>query len=597
MVDEPGFSAIWKTAAKLALNGEDVSDLELPRKKGVPITAPISTTKSKITIFLVNKKIAGIDMPYVKHKIEQFKHEIDGRVWNGDDHRWEFPIPHIPKVFELFAEDEIVCDQMVLDVRDALVEHRKQLDEIRSQDTNHDMADRLGKLLKLPPYNYQTVGVAFIQQAEGRALVADAPGLGKTLQAIAYARLNNLKTLVVCPLAVVINWKKEVAKFTGLDVCTWTTKGYEGRLDAQYHIVHYDAVRKIYDELLEHKFDLLVCDEATHLKNRNTLRAKHILGNYKQRKKFPGIKTKHVLFLTGTPVLSRPIEAFTLLNFLDNRRFNNFYHFVQQYGGWKGEPPKNLLDLHNRSKDLVIRRKKKDVLPELPDKQRNDLYVELTHIEREQYNQLLQEIFGKWRTAGKPSVQHMPKLYRWLAGKKLPRIIQLIDEYLDNDKPILIYSCFLDPLKEIAAHYKDQSALYTGELSPSEKEAVKDSLVAGTKKVGCFSLKAGGMGIDGLQHVIDTVVFIDMDWVPANHEQAEDRTHRIGQTNKVQAYYMLCEGTTDEYMRDILKEKQKTADLIVDGALITPVNQKSFFREFVQRLKQSYNLSFTDENE
>jgi len=87
-----------------------------------------------------------------------------------------------------------------------------------------------------------------------------------------------------------------------------------------------------------------------------------------------------------------------------------------------------------------------------------------------------------------------------------------------------------------------------------------------------------------------------MDWVPANHEQAEDRTHRIGQKAQVQVYYMVCDGTMDEYMRDILKEKQGIADMIVDGALVTPEKQKSYFKEFVHRLNSVYKQHFNEEN-
>jgi SNF2 family DNA or RNA helicase len=104
------------------------------------------------------------------------------------------------------------------------------------------------------------------------------------------------------------------------------------------------------------------------------------------------------------------------------------------------------------------------------------------------------------------------------------------------------------------------------------------------------------MGIDGLQHQIDTVLFLNLDWLPANHEQAEDRTHRIGQKSQVQVYYMVCDGTIDEYMRDILKEKQAIADMIVDGALITPERQKSYFKEFVRRISTAYNQTFDIEN-
>ena len=107
---------------------------------------------------------------------------------------------------------------------------------------------------------------------------------------------------------------------------------------------------------------------------------------------------------------------------------------------------------------------------------------------------------------------------------------------------------------------------------------------------------AAGMGIDGLQHQIDTVVFLNCDWVPANHEQAEDRTHRIGQKGQVQVYYMLCADTIDEYMRDILKEKQQVADLVVDGALVTPERSKSYFKEFVKKLSTVYNEDISTKN-
>jgi SWI/SNF-related matrix-associated actin-dependent regulator 1 of chromatin subfamily A len=174
--------------------------------------------------------------------------------------------------------------------------------------------------------------------------------------------------------------------------------------------------------------------------------------------------------------------------------------------------------------------------------------------------------------------------------------MEMIDEFLDNDRSILIFSNYLEPLRFLTEHYGNKAALLTGDMNRNQRQESIDRLTSGEAKVGCFSLLAAGMGIDGLQKVIDTVVFLNCDWVPANHEQAEDRTHRIGQTNQVQAYYMLCEDTIDEYMRDILKEKQKVADLVVDGELVTPDSNKSFFREFVRRISSAYNTHFTDEN-
>ena len=190
----------------------------------------------------------------------------------------------------------------------------------------------------------------------------------------------------------------------------------------------------------------------------------------------------------------------------------------------------------------------------------------------------------------------MPKLQGFLIEKKIPRLIEMIDEFIDNDRSILIFSCYIKPLKFLLEHYGDKAALLTGEMNRTERQASIDSLTSKRAKVGLFSLRAAGMGIDGLQHVMDTVVFLDMGWLPAEHEQAEDRTHRIGQKSQVQAYYMVCEGTIDEYMRDILKEKQEVADIIVDGALVTPERNKSMFKEFVKRINMGYREEFDSEN-
>ena len=444
--------------------------------------------------------------------------------------------------------------------------------------------DLKNSALKMPLYNYQAAGVEFLYHTKGRALIADQPGLGKTVQAIAYAKMLNLKTLVVAPLSVVINWKKEVKKFTGMNSTVWTSKDVDGDLEAQFHIINYDAVRKVHDVLRKMDFDMLVCDEATFLKNRNTLRFKTILGSYKERKLYPGIKTDKVVFLTGTPVMSRPIEAFTLLHILDKNRFSNFYHFTQRYGGWKGVPVRNLKELHERTKDLTIRRKKSDVLQELPDKQRNDLYIEMTTEERKEYLNMLDDLFKEWKFSGKPTVGTMPKIQSYLIDRKIPRLNEIIEEYLDNDRPLLIFCCFIEPLKRLAEQYGHDAAILHGSMSKEERQESIDRLVSEEAKIGLFSLKAAGMGIDGLQHVIDTVIFLDRDWVPANHEQAEDRVHRIGQDAKVQIYYMTVEDSIDEYMSELINDKMKIASEIVDGEVINPENSKSVFKEFVQRL-------------
>jgi SNF2 family DNA or RNA helicase len=381
---------------------------------------------------------------------------------------------------------------------------------------------------------------------------------------------------------------KEIEKFTGKRATVWESSNKHGRIDARYHIINYDIIEKNIKALNAAGFDLLVCDEATKIKNRKTKRAKAILGDGKHKKEFPGLKTKHVLFLTGTPVLNRPIEAFTLLNFLDKERFNNFYHFIQKYGGWKGEPPRNLDELHERTKELVIRRLKSEVLKDLPPKQRNQLYVELSPSELKEYNEHLKTLFRKWRSLGKPSVAEMPAIQQFIIEKKLPRLYEIIDEYLEQDRPLLIYCCYINPLKQILEKYKDDAVILYGDMNPKDRQVTIDSLSAGKKKIGLFSINAGSMGIDGLQHSMDTVIFLDRWWVPAIHDQAEDRLFRNGQTKQVQSFYMTCEHTIDDYMANLLSEKQLMIDKIVDGKQINFDPQKSFFKEFVRSVKRDY---------
>ena len=592
MTQTIGIPEVWKEAATLALRGDDISHLKIARTNNPTVThTPPTSTDTTVSIHLKDSKTAVVVMPYNQNLMARFKYEVDGRKWNGEEKHWEFPAVHLPKAFAVFGEHNITCDDKVLKLLEKLKDRREELDEIRvKEDIEVDIPG-----MQLQLYPYQRVGVRFVERADGRCLIADAPGLGKTAQAIGYAQYKDLKTIIVCPLSVVVNWQREIKKFTGKEATIWDAKHYYGKLNAQFHICHYDAVAKVAADLRGQQFDLLVCDEATYLKNRQTIRAKSVLGSYKERRKYPGLKTKYCIFLTGTPVMSRPIEAFALLNFLDKDRFNNFFHFTQRYGGWKGEAPRNLQDLHDRTKDLVIRRKKEQILTELPSKQRNDLYVELTKVEQKEYKELLREVFGRWKVE-KPTIGHMPKLQGFLIDKKIPRLIEMVDEFLDNDKPILIFSNYLKPLKFLTEHYGDKAALLTGEMDRKERQIAIDKLTSGKAKVGLFSLTAAGMGIDGLQHKIDTVVFLNMDWLPANHEQAEDRTHRIGQKGQVQVYYMVCADTIDEYMRDILKEKQQIADLVVDGALVTPERSKSYFKEFVKKLNSVYHEDISTEN-
>lgn len=573
----------WRIAASKVLSNQDISDL-LPNST-IPSSPP-----PRVRVEKINADTLRVNFDYNQEFLERFKFEIDGRKWNGEDKCWEIPAVQITKLVNMFGGTQhIDADDATKAIWKEEMDRRADLDSIRVKDDSEHISKSLESVLKLPLFNYQNVAVEFAERAGGRAMVADQMGLGKTVVAIGFAAKNNYKTLVVCPKSVVVNWMREIKRFTGKGAVCWAGEGRLGPSKPQYHVINYDVVEKNLVELNKMGFDLLVCDEATYLKNRQTKRSKSVLGYYKERKKYPGIKSKNCLFLTGTPVLNRPVEAFHLLNYLDKNRFNNFYHFITRYGGWRGSEPQNLDELHDRTKDLIIRRVKKDVLTELPDKQRNDLYVEMTLSDMKEYDTHLATLFRKWRQLGKPTVAEMPAIQKFLLTKKIPRAIEMIDELLEAGKGVLVFSVYLDPLKHLKKYYGDKSALIMGEMNNTQRQETIDKLSTGEAKIGLFSIGAGSMGIDGIQNQIDTVIFLDMWWVPSVHEQAEDRVHRIGQNNKVQVFYLMCENTMDEYMRGILVEKQKIIDTVVDGKLLSIARDKSFFKEFVALVSKNYS--------
>ncbi len=605
IADKSNVAAMWKKAAHRAVEGRAVTDLPLPKVRTAQVNKYSTKKDEQIGIVLKDSSTAAIRIPFYEHALrQQFKEIIDGRKWNGKTKAWEFPAVNLPKAIDLFGGIDNVktTDQVKRRYRKE-VKRRVELDVIRESE---DTSLIIPTLLDLFPF--QKTGVEFVMRAGGRAMIADQPGLGKTCQGIGVALVTKAKTLIVCPKSVTLQWRKEILKFSGKQSTIWDTQKIDGHGNNQFHIINYDAVRKRESELRKKKFDLLICDEATYLRKRNTLRARTLQGGIYKKKvkkivkgveqtvtvqtKYKGIKTKMALFLTGTPIWNRPIEAFHLLSFLDPERFNNFYHFTRRYGGWKGSEPKNLDELHDRTKDLIVRRLRKDVQPELPGKQRNDLHIQLEPDEQREYDAILDELFRTWKFNGKASVATMPKIQGFLTQKKLKRATEIIDEYLDNDRSILLFSVYLAPLKTLLEKYGKKAEYLHGGLSAKARHDIVGRLERGESKIGLISLQAGGMALDGLQHVMDTVLFLNQDWVPGVHEQAEDRADRIGQTEKVQVFYLLCEGTIDEDMRALLSEKQEIIDTITDGALVSTARSRSTFKEFVKRLTEKHRADY-----
>jgi len=585
-------SDTWKALIRSALTGEPCVVPVAPAP--VPARSPAPTVVQATFVYVVGADTVAVSFPYNPTVVAALKTGVDGRKWNPQERRWEAPATQVVKLVEVFGGlDTVELSPEARTLYDAEVARRLALDTTRVKQDSTLSFD--GMLLQ--PYPYQKVGVEFVEHAGGRAMIADEMGLGKTIQALAYAVRNHRKTLVVCPAAVKINWQREIAKFAGLDACMWDGKGYKGTLDAQFHVVNYDNVWKHQHTFNSMGFQLLVPDEAHLLKTHTSKRAQAIMGAAKKEDlaTYPGLNMPEAILLTGTPILNRPAEAFVLLNFLSPQRFSSFFQFANRYGAWKPNNgwgaqrpsvPQNLDHLHDRCKDLVIRRLKKDVLTELPPKQVGEVYVELSDTDRKAYTGMLRALFREWSSTRKIGVVEMAPIVEFLNERKLPKLWEMIDELVEGGRSVLVFSTRLAPLYKTREHYGTKAALIDGAMSLKARQAEVDRIQDGSAQVACLSIRAAGVGLTMTK--ADTVIFIDQDWVPANHLQAEDRAHRIGQLNPVQVYYLIAEHTTDELMRDVLRKKQDVAEQIADGAIQVQRRVKSAFKDFVRRLKRDF---------
>ena len=426
-------------------------------------------------------------------------------------------------------------------------------------------------------FPYQKVGVHFIEAANGSGMLFDEPGLGKSLQSIAYAVKHNLKTLVVCPASLKYNWENEISKFTNATSFIIDSKMKDVPLNLSgynFVIINYDIVSKFEQYFLNtSEFDLIVLDECHAIKSYKAKRTQNIL---KLKDSF-----KHKILLTGTPLLNRPQELFTLLNFIRPEEWNSFWPFAQRFCAYKKMPwgpdysgSSNELELHEKISPYYIRRHKKDVLKDLPDKLYTNLILELSPFYQKEYNRMLKD-YVKYLVEEKQyqkakKAQFNEQLVKLGALKqlciedKLEKLDELLSEFVENDQKVVIFSQYAKTIEKLIERYSTIAVKLTGAMSPTERNAsVKKFKEDPTTLFFLGTIGAAGVGLTLTE--ASNVVVIDLPWTPAEFEQAVDRCHRIGTKNTVNVYSLISKDTIDVDIQSLLSKKQSLADVILDG--------------------------------
>ena len=464
-------------------------------------------------------------------------------------------------------------------------QHGGNGDGVHRQRFNLDLAYRLLRVLSptdievLVEDDLEWPGVLMPFQEDGvRALIgsdclllADDMGLGKTLQVIAALRIMRhggdiRRALVAAPASLLDQWRGELRKWAPelsaiIIRGSSSDRGWQWQADTDVTLVSYETLRSdfagnAHSPVRRKTWDVVVADEAQRIKNRNDT-----------SRSLKGLNRVRSWALTGTPIENHEEELASILEFVDHE---------------EGGQPKRYQpgpELFNRHHQLQLRRKKTDVLEDLPEKQVTLLPIELHSAQRGSYDKAEQEGVVYLRSLGRDiTIQHVLELITRLKqvcnadpvngeSSKLDDISERLELLVGQGHKALVFSQYTNDASGVAAaadHLREFNPLViTGEVPLQERPSIIDSFKSSAdRQVLIISLRAGGLGLN-LQEA-SYVFHLDRWWNPAVERQAEDRTHRMGQTAKVNVFKYSCTDTIEERIDAILARKQDLFDRLVD---------------------------------
>jgi SWI/SNF-related matrix-associated actin-dependent regulator 1 of chromatin subfamily A len=460
------------------------------------------------------------------------------------------------------------------------------------------------KELKLKPYKYQEKGIEYNLE-HTCTIIGDKPGLGKTMQAIASVqKLNAFPCLVICPATLKINWQREWELWTNkkslilnnVNRDTWhlmadpETNIFGDGAMAEVFITNYESLSKFFvsriikngnqlrlKDILFHDniklFKSVIVDESHRVKDPTTQQAKFVKGIT------TGKKVKYLL--TGTPVVNKPIDLVSQLGILEQiDKFGGYKVFKDRFcGGGKGAT--NLGELNRLLRaNCFYQRTKEEVLKELPEKVRQVVYSDIST--RKEYQDAvidLEQYLREYRKASDEEIKRALRgkimvqigiLKNISARGKIKDVIEYVKDIIITGEKIVIFVHLKEVAKALLTFFPNALTI-VGDNTMDERQQNIDRFQSDPKaQIMIASIKAAGVGIT--LTASSRVLFVELPWHPADTEQCEDRCHRIGQKDSVQATYILGKGTIDEQIYNLIEKKRDIADRVTGNKDNTKVS-------------------------
>lgn len=432
--------------------------------------------------------------------------------------------------------------------------------------------------------SYQLEGVQWLKTLEHcqlSGILADEMGLGKTIQVIALLGYIKEQSLIVVPSSLMYNWKKEFEKFTP-DTKVLIISGTKDQRDEliktkdDYDIIitSYPLIRRDLEYYTQDEFNYCILDEGQYIKNPDTKTAQYV-------KK---IKSKHRLVLTGTPIENNLMELWSIFDFILPGYLKTKKEFKKEFIRYEERNHEKLVRLIN---PFILRRKKNDVLSELPEKIENVVYSKMNKKQSRIYDSYLLDMKQRLKELKdhhlleKSHIEVLSILTRLRQiccdpglfiddydekSGKLKILEELIEELIEGEHKILIFSQFTSMLKIIADLLEKKGLDYAyldGQIKVSNREHVINEFTQGKKNIFLISLKAGGTGLNLTE--ADTVIHVDPWWNPAVEDQATDRAHRIGQKDVVNVYKIITRNSIEENIYQIQLKKRELIESVIEN--------------------------------
>ena len=440
-----------------------------------------------------------------------------------------------------------------------------------------------------PPLEHQKTAIEKLVGSK-RFILADDMGLGKTTSTIIAALETDIKKiLIICPASLKINWEREIKNYTDRSVYICEGKNFSTEHD--FVIVNYDIIKNFYDlknkensPITKGNFDLVIIDEAHYISNPQAQRTKLINSFVKD--------VEYLWLLTGTPMTSRPINYYNLLNLIESPVAQNWMAYVIRYcqgyqfkaGNrkvWNVNGASNLEELRDRTSRQVLRRLKEDVL-DLPEKIITPIYLRL---KSKMYEELMGEYYEWYNKHPDESrsltvqFNKLMKVRQVIAEEKILNTIEVVENILELNKKVIIFTNFTDTLHKIHSHFGKKAVYLDGTCSKVQRQYAVDQFQDNDKvKVFVGNLQAAGVGITLTAG--EAVVFNDLSFVPAHHQQAEDRAYRYGQKNCVSVYYPLFDNTIEGVIYDMLINKKN----VIDTVMGDNIDRAEFIEQIMNRI-------------